>query len=254
MADISIALQLYTVRDLLKDDFAGTISQIAKIGYRAIETGVSGDLKGARENKKVLDDNGLKVCACMPGIELLEQDLNKVLEEADILGTKNIVVPWMPEDRRKDAAGWKSVAAALNKLAARCQQRSFEFAYHNHSFEFEKFDGKTGLDILYENSDPKLLRAEVDTYWVQHGGVDPVQYVNKLGKRTLILHLKDMAPGPERRFAPVGMGIIDFKAIIAAADKFGIKWGAVEQDNCYDIPPLQAAKFSLEYLKKLGAN
>jgi sugar phosphate isomerase/epimerase len=253
MAKINVALQLYTVREQLKNDFAGTIRQVAKIGYRAIEAGAAGDLNKAKADRKVYDDAGLKVSGCMPGIDLLEKDLAKVLDEAEILGTKNVIVPWMPEERRKDTAGWKACAATMEKLGAGCQKRGFEFAYHNHSFEFAKFDGKMGMDIFYENCDPKLVRAEVDIYWVKHGGVDVVPYLHQLGKRILIVHLKDMLAGPEQRFAAVGTGTIDFAGVLAAAEKYEVKWGVVEQDQCYDVPPIEAAKFSLEYLRKLGA-
>ncbi len=253
MPKINLSLQLYTVRELIKNDFAGTITHIRRIGYHAIEVAASGDLNKAKTDRKVYDEAGLKVSGCMASIDLLETDLPKALDEAHILGTNNIVVPYLPEERRKTAADWKNFAVTMNKLGAACRKRGFEFAYHNHSFEFEKFDGKTGFDILFDNSDPSLLRAEVDTYWVRHGGAELLPFIHKLGKRILILHLKDMLPGPERRFAAVGTGDIDFAAVLAAAEKYDIYWGVVEQDQCYDVSPIQAAKFSLEYLRKLGA-
>jgi len=168
------------------------------------------------------------------------------------LGNTNIICPWMPEARRKDAAGWKQVAASLNKIGRACHERGFDFAYHNHSFEFQKFEGgKNGLDILFENSDPHLVRAEIDVYWVNHGGEDPVERINKLGSRVMLLHLKDMAAGDDKKFAEVGTGVLDFKAILAAAVKNGVKWGAVEQDNTYGKPPLEAIQVSFENLKKM---
>ncbi|HZN63901.1 MAG TPA: TIM barrel protein [Tepidisphaeraceae bacterium] len=138
-------------------------------------------------------------------------------------------------------------------LMLEAQKRGHELAYHNHSFEFQKFDGKYGLDIIYENTAPHLVVAEIDVYWVKHGNVDPAEYVNKLGDRVRLLHLKDMGQGPEKRFAPVGTGVIDFKPILAAAEKHGIRWGIVEQDSTYGAPPLEQIKTSLANLKKLGA-
>ena len=253
MAKIKIALQLYTVRDQLSKDFRGTIRQVAKIGYRAIEGAPAGDLSKAKEYRKILDDAGLTVVSSSGPIDALENDLSKCIDEAEILGTRNIIVPYMPDERRRDAAGWKACAALLNKAGADCAKRGTQLGYHNHSFEFKQFEGKTGLDLLFENTDPKLVQSELDTYWVKHGGVDVVPFINKLGRRIMILHLKDMAAGPERRFAAVGTGTIDFAGVIAAADKFEIPSGVVEQDLCYDVLPLEAAKFSFEYLKKLGA-
>ena len=252
MAKLSISLQLYTVRDLTAKDFAGTIKEVARIGYRFVELAGYGNLKTAGEAKEVLDDNGVGVSGAHAAIEALESDLNKVMDESDVVGNKNIICPWMPEARRKDAAGWKDVGHALDRIGRACHERGFEFAYHNHSFEFQKFSGKYGYDILWENSTPHLLKAEVDTYWIKHGGEEPVAYIEKLGTRVLLLHLKDMEKGPDKRFAPVGTGILDFKGIIAAAEKNGVKYGAVEQDNCYERPPLEAIKISFENLKKMG--
>jgi MIP family channel proteins len=131
------------------------------------------------------------------------------------------------------------------------RERGIDFAYHNHAFEYEKFDGKTGLDILFDNTEKHLVKAEVDVYWVKVGGEDPVERINKLGDRCILLHLKDVGAGAEHKFAEVGTGILDFAAILAAAKKVGVKYGVVEQDNTYGKPPLEAVKTSLENLKKL---
>jgi sugar phosphate isomerase/epimerase len=253
MATIPISVQLYTVRDLTAKDFAGTVKQVAQIGYRHVEMAGYGNLKSAAEAKKALDDAGLKVSGAHAPIDALEKELNRVLDENATLGNTNVICPFMPEPRRKDAAGWKEVAASLNKIARSCHERGFDFGYHNHSFEFQKFDGKTGFDILWENTEPHLVKAEVDVYWVKHGGDDPVARINRLGNRVFMLHLKDMAAGDDKKFAPVGTGLLDFKAILDAAQKVGVKFGVVEQDNCYEVPPLDALRKSYENLKKLGA-
>jgi sugar phosphate isomerase/epimerase len=251
---IPISVQLYTIRDLTAQDFAGSMKQVAAIGYPTVELAGYGNLKTAKEAKKVLDDVGLKVAGTHAPIDQLEDEakLQRVLDDAETVGTTLIICPFMPEPRRKDAAGWKAVAKSLNAAGRACHERGIDFAYHNHSFEFQKFDGKTGLDLLFENSEPHLVKAEVDVYWVEHGGENPTERINKLGERVIALHLKDMGRGDERRFAEVGTGILDFKSILAAAEKLGVKYGAVEQDKCYDTPPMQAIKTSFENLKKLA--
>jgi sugar phosphate isomerase/epimerase len=90
-------------------------------------------------------------------------------------------------------------------------------------------------------------------YWVQHGGDDPIVWIKKLGPRCLLVHLKDMAEGGEKRFAPVGTGVLDFNEILKAARDAGVKWGIVEQDVTYDTPPLAAVRTSFENLRRLGA-
>jgi len=249
---MKLSIQLYTVRDLTAKDFAATVNQLAKIGYKAVELAGFGNLKTAAEAKKALDDAGIEASGLHATIEVLEKDLAKVLDDLQTLGTTNLICPWMPEERRKDAEGWKRAAKTLEKIGYQCHQTGVVFCYHNHSFEFKDFGGKTGLDILWENSAPHLVKSQLDVYWVKHGGADPVAYINKLGERVHLMHLKDMAKGEDKKFAPVGTGILDFKGIVDAATKAQTQWGAVEQDQTYELSPLDAAKISLENLKRLG--
>jgi sugar phosphate isomerase/epimerase len=270
MSDLPIAVQLYTLRDLTKSDFAKMAAEVARIGYAGVELAGYGNLKTAAEVRRALDDVGLKVAGSHASIDALESDLNRVLDDNDALHNRNIVCPFMPEARRKDAAAWRDVATTLNRIGGQCRARGIEFAYHNHSFEFVKFTlrdaseatklpkdsaqlEKTGLDILFEHTDPALVKAELDVYWVQHGGDDPIVWLKKLGPRCLLVHLKDMSEGGEKKFAPVGEGILDFAQILKASRDAGVKWGIVEQDLTYDVPPLDAVRRSFENLRKLGA-
>lgn len=252
MSKLSLSLQLYTVRDLLAADFAGTMKQVARIGYKSVEMAGFGNLKNATEAKKALDDAGLKAIGTHAGVDLLGKDLGKALDDCRILGVKNLICPWIGEDLRNSAAAWKNTAKILNQAGKQVHAAGLEFAYHNHNFEFQSFEGQTGLDILWQNTEPELVKSELDVFWVKFAGEDPVAYMKKLGKRILLVHLKDMSAGPDRKFAPVGTGILDFKAICDQAEKVGVQYGIVEQDNCYDTPPLDAIKTSYENLQKLG--
>jgi sugar phosphate isomerase/epimerase len=251
MALLTVSAQLYTVRDLAAADFAGTLKRVAEVGYRAVELAGYGNLKTAAQAKKALDDAGLKVSGIHALLEVLESDASKVIDDAETLGTSAIICPWMPESRRKDAAGWKSVAVSFDRIGRACRERGFDFAYHNHSFEFQKFDGKTGLDILFGNTDPRLVKAEIDVYWVKHGGEDPVARINQLGPRVIALHLKDMTADDPSKFAEVGTGTLDFKAILGAALQQGVKWGIIEQDDTYGRPSLDSLRISFENFGKI---
>jgi sugar phosphate isomerase/epimerase len=247
------ALQLYTVRDLTAKDFAGTVKKVADIGYKFVELAGYGSAGNAKAARKALDDAGLKACSGHYAIEVLERNIQQVVEDAQTLGIDTLVCPFLVENRRKDAKGYEATAKVLETAGSLLHGHGLILCYHNHNFEFQKFGDKTGLDIIFENTAPHLVAAEVDVYWVQHAGSDPVAVIEKYGERVRLLHLKDMAAGPEKRFAPVGTGTLKFDAILAAAKKAGVRWGIVEQDQTYGTPPLEAIKASMENLKKLGA-
>jgi sugar phosphate isomerase/epimerase len=252
MPSLPLAVQLYTLRNLTAQDFAGTIKQVAALGYRGVELAGYGNLTSPAEIRKVLEDNHLKIAGSHIGLEAMEKDLNKVMDENDLLGNKNLVVPSLAPERRADAAGWKRSAQQLNDIGQKVQPRGFNLAYHNHAFEFELFDGQSGMDILYANAEAKNLKAELDVFWVRYGGQDPAAFITRHAGRVLLVHLKDMEAGPERRFAPVGTGTLDIRGIVAASEQAGAQWLIVEQDNTYQTPPLEALRTSMENLKKMG--
>jgi sugar phosphate isomerase/epimerase len=252
MQTIALSIQMYTLRDLAGYDMPGTLRSVAEIGYRQVELAGFGSLKSAGEVRKALDDAGLKVSGGHVGIEELESRLNYVMDEQDVLGNKTIIVPWLEERRRRDAAAYEQVADSLSRIGAAIQGRGFALAYHHHDFEFKSFGGRSGFDILFDRADRNLVKAELDVYWARRGGQDPVTLIHKMGSRVLLVHLKDLAAGAEGRFAPVGSGTLDFAGILAAAGKAGVRFGIVEQDDCYGEAPLAAVKRSFEYLRKLG--
>ena len=253
MPPLDIACQLYTLRDLTQKDFAHTMREVGRIGYRAVELAGYGNLRTAQEVHKVLQDEGMRVAASHTNIDALERNLGRVLDDNQVLGSQTVVLSFLPEPRRKDAAGWRASAEVLNRIGAECSRRAIELAYHHHHFEFQKFDGQYALDLLWQNTDPRYLKAELDTFWIRYGGEDPARYIAKMGPRATHLHLKDLLPGPPPRFAEVGLGVLDFPAIWKAASGAGVRWGIVEQDSTYERAPLEAVRISLENLKALGA-
>ena len=250
MANIPVALQMYTVRDESAKDFVGTLRKVAEIGYAGVELAGTGGLS-AKELKEVLDDLGLQRAGNHTGMDALRGDLQAAIEFNLEFGNPYVVLPSLPGEWREDGEGFRSACGPLNEVGAACKKNGLTFCYHNHSFEFQKFDGKYGLDILYEGTDPELVKGEVDTYWVQHGGEDPAAYIRKYAGRCPLIHLKDMEDAPDRAFTEVGNGILDFEAIFAASEAGGAEWYIVEQDTC-KRPSLESARISFENLKKMG--
>jgi len=251
MPTIPVALQTYTVRDVLADDFAGTIRQIARMGYRGIEIGANLGGMSPEEFRSFVDDLGLALTGNHVGIDVLEGHLDQVIDDNLTIGNQWVVCPWMPEDRRRDAAGWRRVAGVMGEIGQRLDAAGLQLCYHNHSFEFQRFDGETGFDIFYAAADPELVLAEIDTYWVQHGGDDPAATIERFAGRVPLVHLKDMTPGDPPTFTEVGNGILDFPAIFAASEAAGVEWYIVEQDTCAR-PSLESARLSLENLRTWG--
>ncbi|MBM3215992.1 sugar phosphate isomerase/epimerase [Candidatus Poribacteria bacterium] len=244
-----VGLQLYTVRNEAAKDFVGVVKQVAAMGYEGVETAVPPGMT-AEGLRKLLDDLGLKTPGGHYNLEALEKDLNAAIELSQTLGTKFITVPYLAEERRRDADGWKRVAGIMSGIGEKLAAHGIVFCYHNHSFEFQQFDGKYGLDILYENSDPRYLKAQLDTYWVRHGGADPAAYIRKMKGRAPLIHLKDWDKA-DGSFAEVGEGTLDWKGIFAAAEDGGAEWYLVEQDTC-KRPPIESARLSCDNLRKMG--
>jgi len=250
MAQLNIAVQLYTVRDLLAKDFIGTLKKVRRVGYAYVELAGYGPYK-AGDLKKILDDTGLVPASTHCPVDLLENDVGRALDEAAVLGVKYVVCPYLPEERRRDEQGWRRCAALLNWAGQAARDRGFQLCYHNHSFEFVRLGGRYALDLLFDETDPSLVQAELDTYWVKHGHEEPVDYINRLKGRCPILHLKDMADDDRRSFAAVGEGVLDFGSILAAGQAAGAAWGIVEQDICPGNPIDSIAR-SLENLRRMG--
>jgi sugar phosphate isomerase/epimerase len=259
MPKLSISIQLYTLRDLTQKNMPATLAEVAKTGYRFVELAGFGNLKTASEMAKALQDAGLRVSGAHIPLERFETELSRVCDEQAMLGNRTLIVPWLSEPRRVNAAAYEQLAKSINGFAADAKTRGFDVVYHNHDFELRPFDAgqfssnSTGMEILLSQTDAALVKFELDVYWLKFAGQDPVKFIEKLGNRIRLLHLKDMSPAPENRFAPLGQGTLDIPAIIAAGEKAGATFGVVEQDSTFEIPPLEAIRISFDYLKKIGA-
>ncbi len=249
-----LAAQLYTVRQFTQNpaDFAVTLKKVREIGYEAVQLSGHGPID-TRELKTILDDLGLTVCATHTGFERMRDALPDVLEEHRILGCPNLAIGGLPASYRNEGGeGFRRFAQEASAVARQAAAAGFTWSYHNHSFELEKFNGKTALSILYTESDPGVFLAEIDTYWIQHGGADPAQWVEDLSGRQKLLHLKDMVMrGREQLMAEIGEGNLNWPRILATAATAGVEWYIVEQDTC-QRDPFESLAISYRNLKAMG--
>ncbi len=244
---ISIGLQLYTVRQDTAKDFEGTLEKVAEVGYKGVEFAGYGGLSASRM-KSLLDRLGLKPCGSHVGIDDLKNKLDEVIEYNLEIGNQYIICPWASYESKED---FHEMARFLNGIGERCRAKGLYFGYHNHAQEFACFDGVYGLDILYQETDPELVKAEIDVYWVKYAGLDPLEVLKKYAGRIPLIHFKDMDAGEKREMTEVGNGIIDFKAIADFGKKNDAKWFIVEQDVCRR-PALESIKISYDNLMKMN--
>ena len=245
-----VGLQLYTLREIIGEDAPGVLQQVAEMGYESVELAGFGNLS-AEQFKTALDAAGLQVAASHAGLDAIENDFDSVVKQAQLFGYSLVGLGSVPAEMRGSKENWIATAKRLSDVGKKLRDEAgLTFFYHNHAFEFEeKFDGTYGLDLLYENSDPQYLQAELDSYWIQKGGANPTEYLKKYAGRVPILHIKDMREDGD--FGEVGAGILDWPSIFAAAEAGGVANYIVEQDMCPGNP-LDSIKISIDNLKKMG--
>ena len=246
---LPIAVQLYTLRELMSQDFKGTIEKVAAMGYPGVEfAGYNG--MSAKELKSFIDGLGLACAGTHEGFEGLQNNLQEKIDFNLGIGNELVVVPSMPGKWRENGAeGIKEFAERMNVLGQAIKDAGMQLCYHNHAFEFEMVDGKSLYEIMFEIMDPALVMAEVDIFWVVKGGVDPLDHLKKYAGRCPLLHMKDMNPEDES-FAPVGTGSIDLQGVVDFSKQNGTRWYVVEQDRT-KRPVLEAVEISLRNLEKM---
>jgi len=242
-----IGVQLYSVRDAMKADTAGTLAKVAQIGYREVEFAGLFD-HPAKEVRGMLDSNGLAAPSSHVPYETLGAEWPKTLDDAKILGQSYIVCPSIDESVRNQPDGWKRAAEAFNRAGDASKKMGIQFGYHNHTPEFQPTkDGKMPYDILLSETDPGLVTMEMDLYWITKAGQDPLKYFNKYPGRFAMFHVKDMKK--DGSMTSVGDGIIDFRKIFAQSDKAGTKHYFVEHDD--PKSPFDDIRASFDDLQKL---
>lgn len=254
MKEKVLGAQLYSVRQSTQtiDDIAETFKKIADIGYTAVQISAFGQVD-SKEVAKIVQDSGLTVASTHVGWPRFLNELDAVIEEHQLWNCEHPAIGGLPGEYHSED-GIKRFINELAPVAEKLAQVGMDFSYHNHNHELVKYSGKTWLAMLYEQAPNNMLKAEIDTYWIQAGGGDPAYWVRKCAGREPLLHLKDMIVTPERelRFAEIGEGNLNWKEILAAADEGEVQWYLVEQDNCYERDPFESLAISYRNLNAMG--
>ena len=272
---LPVAVQLYSVRDDMEQDFYGTIKAMKEIGYDGVEfAGLFGEEPA--KIKAFCEEIGITpISAHVPYYDMLE-DPEKVLADYAEIGVRYVAVPYLTEECRPGTDGFAATVEGIRKIAEAAKELGIQLLYHNHDFEFVKIGEEYALDVLYSSISEDLLKTEIDTCWVNVAGVDPSEYILKYSGRSPVVHLKDFkkSEGSQGKmykligiddneeaeeeeeafsFMPVGYGMQDMPAILAACEDAGALWVVVEQDNpAKGATPMESVKLSREYLKTLS--
>lgn len=250
-----LGAQMFTVREYTKNtkDLLETFAKIRSIGYEAVQVSGIGAEIPVEAVADGLKENQLICAATHVSFDDCKKDLDAVIAKHKAWGCEYVGVGSMPDAYRADAAGFERFAKEASAIADELAKAQLKFVYHNHNFEFRRFDGKLGMDILFENASPNF-QFEIDTFWVQRGAGDVRKWIRKVGGRMDVVHFKDMALTDtcEQRMAYVGEGNLDWDGIIETCRDIGVKWFLVEQDDCQGRDPFACLKASHEFLVGKG--
>ncbi len=244
---ISHAAQLYTVRHELQSDFAGTLQQVAALGYREIELAGLFDHDPAYV-RSIADSLDLHILGSHISWKRLRDDPNGLIEETRILGADYMILAWLPVEERQTLAEWETWIEIINNVARRAHQQGIRFAYHNHAFEFEPIDGVEPYDLLLAGVDRRFVVFELDLYWLTVAERSPERYFRAYPGGFPLIHAKDMHL-QTTAMVDAGDGRIDFPAVLRQSKLAGITHLVAEHD--VSSRPFQTLQRSLAYFQSL---
>lgn len=249
-----LGAQCFTIRDFLKDEagIAQSMKKLHDMGYRAIQASGLGQIEPERL-REICDENELKILVTHTNPDRILNDTAAVIREHRIYGCKYVGIGMMPERYIGSLSGLRQFLADFDRAARELHDNGMKLLYHNHFFEYQRFAGKAGIDIMAQETDPALWGFILDLFWTQFSGRCPAKQLEMLAGRVDVCHFKDMAmAGREQRTAPVLEGNLAWDEIFAACREIGVPIAMVEQDECYGKDPFDELKTSFDNLKNTG--
>ena len=254
----TLAIQLYTVRDAMSANPEKTLERLAAMGFTGLEIYAYNSTffgKSRQEFQRILKNTGLRVISSHhitgnfnKGQGTLLYNWEKSVEDLHFIGSEYMVCSYLfPQERNLE--DYKKLPELLENSGKVTKEAGIQFAYHNHDFEFEKFDDNRNVyDFILENSSPELVKMELDLYWISKAGIDPLMYFEKYPGRFPLWHVKDMKAGT-KDFTEIGNGTIDFERIFKAGKQAGLQYWFLEQDSS-DKDIFESICISNEFIAK----
>lgn len=259
MSKFIVGAQMYSVRDKTTnaEDMLHALKAIKAMGYNTCQlSGHSQDIPD-EQIAELLKESGVECVATHVSMDAIEADFDAIVRKHELWGCKYPGIGGLPQKYREAGSeGYLEFARVAGEVANRFLDRGMHFIYHNHAFEYERFadTGKNGMELLLDNS-PEALQFELDVFWVQAGGANPVDWIRKVAGRMDVVHFKEMNGSLKPpMMAPIGTGNMDWPAMFAACDEIGVKYALIEQDNAVESDSLGCMQTSYDNLKKLGAS
>lgn len=254
----TLAIQLYTVRDAMSANPEKTLERLAAMGFTELEIYAYNSTffgKSPQEFQRILKNTGLRVISSHhitgnfnKGQGTLLYNWEKSVEDLHFIGSEYMVCSYLfPAERTLE--NYKKLPELLENSGKVTKEAGIQFAYHNHDFEFEKFDDTRNVyDFILENSSSELVKMELDLYWISKAGIDPLMYFQKYPGRFPLWHVKDMK-AETKDFTEIGNGTIDFERIFKAGKQAGLRYWFLEQDSS-DKDIFESICISSEFIAK----
>ena len=248
--DKRIGAQLYTVRDFTKnkEDFEETVKRISDIGYKSVQISAVGNI-APEIMREICQKYNIEIACTHKSYDDYTERLDEMIDFHKRLGCSIAGLGYMNTEA-KTVNSLKPFIEKLNIISEKMADAGISFAYHNHHIEFEKLsDGTTIMDYMTEHGNFDFI---VDVYWLAFSGINPADFIKKLGNRAIVIHYKDLAiKNGTQIISEIGKGNLDWDSIIKASEEAGSKWAMVEQDTCSGNP-FDSLEISYKYLTQKG--
>lgn len=249
---MKLGITLYNFHSIIDtfEDLDNVLGRLAAMGVSVVQVSGIGKL----DNYKVAEyckKHNMEVCLTHVPMERILNDTDALIDEHKALGCNTIGLGWSPKEYRS-VEGMKKYIDDFTPAAQKIKDAGMQYAYHNHHFELERYDGRTQLDIMIEDTDPDLFNFILDTHWLQTGGVYPPDYIRKVKGRMKVCHFKDYKiVDEERKYAEIGTGNIDLDECYRACVESGVEYIIIEQDST-DMDLFESAEISFRNLNEIA--
>jgi sugar phosphate isomerase/epimerase len=252
-----LGLELYSLRNELKKDLAGTLKLVRGWGFEDVEL-AGFPSTSAEDTARALRSAGLRAVSRFVDYERLRDDFAGVVRDAHTLGLETVICGWIPHETVLTGQDTDAAIESFNRWGAAAEREKLRLGYHMHGYEFVPSADGTLMHTLLERTDPRFVDYEMDVFWVVRGGGDPVALLKRHGGRIRLLHLKDIRRGtptgittgeaPDEASVVLGTGIVDLAAVMTAAVKARVKWYLIEDEHPEAVSQIPQ---SIEYLRRL---